>query len=154
MFTTHRSTDDQRPDQAEGVTGRPRTNRARNLIAAGVAGAVMFGAVGVATAASGDGSGSGADLRPRIELACQRIPNLELRTNNVLERLQGDVDTLGSLEWLQRQIERARAQNREQLAVVLENRLEVRRALIPVLQQRLELLARLSDRCAEWGVDL
>ena len=95
-----------------------------------------------------------AEIRPRLERACKRIPNLQVRTANLLERLQGDAETRGSLAWLEVQIDRAVEAEREQLVTVLRNRLEVRTAFIPVLELRTEGLADLEAFCAEKGVEL
>lgn len=90
----------------------------------------------------------------RLNRACLRIPNLQIRTDNLLTRIEGDAETRGSLLWLEVQIERARTAGWDQLATVLENRLEVRRATVPVLRQRQEILVRLAEWCVELGVDL
>lgn len=100
---------------------------------------------GVATVASGD-------LGPRLERACLRIPNLELRTASLIKRLDGDASTLGSLLWLQAKVDQAKAANRDQLATVLENRLAVRKKTREVLVLRQADLQRLQKRCADLGV--
>lgn len=95
------------------------------------------------------------DVLPvRYERACLRIPNLEIRTNNLLTRLQGDASVRGSLAWLQAQIDDAKAKGRAQLATVLENRLRVRTQTIEVLNVRLGRLEKLADKCREHGVDI
>jgi hypothetical protein len=87
------------------------------------------------------------ELPPRAERVCARIPNLQLRTDNVVARLQGDASTRGSLAWLSVQLDQARAAGRTQLATVLENRLEVRTATLAVLIQRQAGLVELAARC-------
>jgi hypothetical protein len=96
---------------------------------------------------------AGTDLGPRLERACLRIPNLQIRTDRLAERLQGSADTRGSLLWLQAQIDRAEADGRDQLVTVLENRLAVRTATVDVLELRRTELADLAARCAELGVE-
>jgi hypothetical protein len=96
----------------------------------------------------------GTDLGPRLERACLRIPNLERRTTNMIQRLEGDASVLGSLAWLQAQIERATAQGRTQLATALENRLAVRTQTLEILRQRQERLPELRQFCIDHGVDL
>jgi hypothetical protein len=142
-----------------GTTTTDRTSRARRLRHAAVGGLVLVGTLAgstVVSAAQNEAAPTPAtaenDIRPRLERACLRIPNLTIRTNNLIERITGDAETRGSLLWLQAQIDRAETQGREQLVTVLENRLEVRTATVPVLEQRLEGLAKLSTRCAELGV--
>jgi hypothetical protein len=94
------------------------------------------------------------DLPARYERACLRIPNLTIRTDNFITRLQGDASTRGSLAWLQAQISDATAKNRTQLATVLQNRLAVRTQTLAVLQQRHDKLASLADKCRAHGVDI
>lgn len=131
------------------------TDRSLRCRLAGVAAATACVAAlalpGVASAATADDP---TDLHPRLERACLRIPNLEIRTGNLLERLQADAETVGSLAWLEGQIERAQGRGREQLVTVLENRLKVRTAAVDVLQLRADALVELAARCAELGVDL
>jgi hypothetical protein len=89
---------------------------------------------------------------PRLERACLRIPNLEIRTANLIERLQGDATARGSLLWLQAQIDKAASRNRQDLAEVLENRLAVRQQTLEVLQQRQQNLPELRQFCIDRGV--
>jgi len=98
--------------------------------------------------------GTGEDLRPRLERACLRIPNIEIRTNGIIDRLNGDATVRGSLLWLQAQIDRAAAAGREQLVTVLENRLAVRTQTLEVLEQRLVRLPELKQKCIDHGVPL
>ena len=94
------------------------------------------------------------ELPVRLERACLRIPNLELRTQRLINRLNGDASTRGSLLWLQAQIDDATAKGRTQLAEVLTNRLAVRTQTVKVLEQRLERLEKLAERCRNHGVDV
>ncbi len=140
-----------RPPAARALT---RTRAVRTVFAA----ITLVGVVALPTAASAataEPSAAAADELPaRLERACLRIPNLQIRTDRLLDRIQADADTIGSLAWLEVQIERAGAAGREQLVTVLENRLAVRRATIDVLEQRAGQLERLAERCRELGVDL
>jgi hypothetical protein len=99
-------------------------------------------------------SSDAVDLGPRIERACLRIPNLQVRTQNVLTRINGDSDTAGSLMWLDLKIEEATTAGREQRVEVLTNRRNVRAASIDVLEQRQTELDRLAQTCADLGVEL
>jgi hypothetical protein len=94
------------------------------------------------------------ELPVRLERACLRIPNLEIRTDNLIARLNGDASTRGSLLWLQAQIDDATAKGRTQLATVLENRLKVRTQSVKVLEQRQQTLVKLADLCRSHGVDI
>jgi hypothetical protein len=109
---------------------------------------------GTDTIAATTGDDLPAQLRPRLERACLRIPNLEIRTGNLLERLNGDETVRGSLAWLQTRIDEASAAGRDQLATVLENRLAVRTQSIEVLELRQTELTALRQLCADHGVDL
>ena len=97
---------------------------------------------------------TGDDLRPRLERACLRIPNIEIRTSNLIERLNGDATVRGSLLWLQAQIDKAEAAGREQLVTVLENRLAVRTQTLEVVEQRQARLPELKQKCIDHGVPL
>lgn len=144
-------------------------NTPRTRMVAGLAAIVAVGTIAVpsavgAAAPAADGQPAVADdteaerdgeqVRARLARACARIPNLQRRTDNLIERLQGDAETKGSLAWLQTQIERSEDAGRDQLVIVLENRLEVRTALLPVLELRRDGLDELAGLCAEWGADL
>jgi hypothetical protein len=89
---------------------------------------------------------------PGLERACLRIPNIETRTANLVERLQGDATVRGSLLWLQAQIDKAAARNRQDLVEVLQNRLAVRQQTLEVLQLRQQSLPQLRQFCIERGV--
>lgn len=126
-----------------------------SLRAAGLAAAVLASTVLGAGAASADVStDSSYEIPPRVERACLRIPNLTMRAENVLARINGDADTIGSLLWLDKRIARAEDNGREELAEFLTNRRAVREASIEVLELRLVMLADLGELCEEAGVDL
>jgi hypothetical protein len=113
----------------------------------------LLGAVAVALALLSGAARVGAQgeaLHPRIERACLRIPNLQTRTDNLLKRLQGDASTIGSLAWLQVQIDNARAAGRAPLATALDNRLAVRTQSVQVLQARQSELVQLAQTCADY----
>ena len=137
-----------------------RTPRTR--LAAAATAVVAAGAPAVPTAASAasteepaaEPSAADAEIRPRLERACKRIPNLTVRTTNLMERLQGDAETRGSLAWLEARIVRAEEAGRADLVTVLENRLAVREAALPVLELRIDALAELEAFCVDKGVDL
>jgi hypothetical protein len=94
------------------------------------------------------------ELPARLKRACLRIPNLQLRTDNFIARLNGDASTRGSLLWLQAQIDDATAKGRTQLASVLENRLAVRTETLQVLTVRQQRLTNLIERCRNHSVDI
>ena len=147
---------------ASGLEGNPNMNT-RKTTKTTTSGTriVRTAALSVATAVASitllmPGSASAQDNAPgpRLERACLRIPNLELRTTNLIKRLEGDDQTLGSLAWLQRQIDRTTAAGRTQLAQVLTNRLAVRTKTLEILHQRELIFPDLRERCAAHGVQL
>ena len=95
-----------------------------------------------------------ANCRSRYERACLRIPNLQIRTDNFITRLNGDATVKGSLAWLQAQIDDATAKGRTQLATVLQNRLAVRTQTLEVLKVRQQRLAKLAEMCRAHGVEI
>jgi hypothetical protein len=123
----------------------------RSIISAGLIGALASLAVVVPSTAM---AAPPAEPGPRVERACLRIPNLETRTTNLIERLQGDATVRGSLLWLQAQIDRAASRGRTDLVDVLENRLAVRTQTLEVLQQRQAQLPELKQWCIDHGVAL
>ena len=131
------------------TTPRRTTLKSTILLSAVVvtAGAALV----VPTAAHAAGTG---ELPARYQRACLRIPNLQLRTTNVITRLNGDAATKGSLAWLQTQIDDATTKGRTQLVTVLENRLAVRTQTLEVMTQRQQRLTKLADLCRNHGVDV
>lgn len=123
------------------------------VLSAGVA-LVVPTAAHAATTPTTPSTPSTGELPLRLQRACLRIPNLELRTQRLIDRLNGDASTRGSLLWLQAQIDDATAKGRTQLAEVLTNRLAVRTQTVKVLEQRLERLEKLAERCRNHSVDV
>lgn len=128
----------------------PRSLKSKIVIGATV---VAAGAAFIVPTAAYAAS-AGSDLPVRYERACLRIPNLEIRTKNLITRLNGDASVKGSLAWLQAQIEDAKSKGRTQLATVLENRLKVRTQTLEVLKVREQRLEKLADLCRSHGVDI
>jgi hypothetical protein len=88
------------------------------------------------------------DNHPRIERACARIPNAQTRIDKAIERINGSVDTRGSLLWLDAKIEKATNAGRTDLATALTNRREVRSATLGVLELRKANLVEFAKLCA------
>ncbi len=132
----------------------PRRIKSAIMVGAAVvtAGAVLM--VPSAAQAASTTTDTARELPVRYQRACLRIPNLQLRTDNLITRLNGDASVRGSLAWLQAQIDDAKAKGRTQLATVLENRLAVRTQSLEVLAQRHERLANLAERCRNHGVEV
>jgi len=134
----------------------PRSLKSKILVGASVlaAGAALIVPTTASAASTTTAGTTGSDLPVRLERACLRIPNLEIRTNNLITRLGGDASTKGSLAWLQVQIDDATAKGRTQLATVLENRLKVRTQTLEVLKVREQRLEKLAEMCRNHGVDI
>ena len=87
------------------------------------------------------GAGDGR-LMKRLQRACDRIPNLLTRSENLQTRLAADASTRGSLAHLEARIAKARAAGKTDLATALENRLKVREDLQDLLPARIEQLKK------------
>jgi hypothetical protein len=83
----------------------------------------------------------------RLGRACGRVPNLTTRVESVLARIQGGADTVGSIARLEVRATEARANGREGLAELIENRIAVRTERIDVLVIRLDNLAEAAAAC-------
>ena len=92
------------------------------------------------------------DARPRLEAACARIPNLQLRATNAINRINGGAEVVGSLAWLDVQIGRAEAKGMTELVTVLSNRREVRLSSIPLIERRQARLVEAAEFCASKGI--
>ncbi len=125
----------------------------RTLLTSTALAAVAAASLGVG-AAHAQTPTDDAALNARLERACLRVPNLQIRTDNVLARITGDAATRGSLLWLDTQIAEAQAKGRDQLVDVLTNRRAVREQSVDVLELRTTQLAELSEICTEHGVTL
>lgn len=126
----------------------------RSLIPVAAIAGALTAIISVTPAAASAAAPSDGELGPRLERACLRVPNLEVRTANLIERLEGDATTRGSLAWLQAQIDKATSRNRTDLVEVLQNRLAVRQQTLVVLQQRQAGLPALRQFCIDHGVEI
>jgi hypothetical protein len=114
----------------------------RIAAAAGLATALLLAAV----------PAMAADTRPehieeRLDRACARVPNFTTRVENALERINGDAETRGSIAWLEAKAAEAEENGREQLADLIEIRIEIRTKRIDVLELRLDFLAVAAEVC-------
>lgn len=146
-------------DETENEMTNPPTsdttgNRKRRMALGAIGLASLCAVATMAMPSAAHAQDTGGDLGPRLERACLRIPNLQIRTDNLIERLNGDATRRGSLLWLQSQIDKAEAAGREQLVTVLDNRLAVRTQTLEVLDQRQAKLPELKQKCIDAGVPL
>lgn len=136
---------------------RPSTPTTRRIAAGALAAITMSLAMAtpaVAAAPDAPATATAGELGARLERACLRIPNIEIRTENLIGRLQAGGNVRLSLAWLQNQIDNAAARNNPDLVTVLENRLAVRQQTLEVLLQRQQELPRLKQLCIDKGVAL
>jgi hypothetical protein len=127
-----------------------RVRLGRRLLASTAIATMAIASLGVGAADAQ--APTGDELGPRLELACRRIPNLQLRTDALLAKIGGDVDTRGSLLWLDAKIADAQAKGRTNLVEVLTNRRAVRAQSVVVLQARQANLIELTAICTAKGV--
>lgn len=106
----------------------------------------------MAPAAHAEDPAPPAPNQQRLEKACARVPEAETRVADRIAHLQGDASTKGSLAWLQAQIDKATAKGRTQLVTVLQNRLDLRTQLLPLLQQRQANIAEIKQICVDHGI--
>ena len=92
------------------------------------------------------------DAQPRLEASCARIPNLQLRATNAINRINGGAEVVGSLAWLDVQIGRAEAKGMTELVTVLSNRRDVRLSSIPLIEKRQARLVEAAEFCASKGI--
>jgi hypothetical protein len=89
-----------------------------------------------------------AGVEERLDVACARVPNLQRRVDDLLERLPAGADTPGSIAWVQARADRARDNGREELAAALDDRATVLTERLDVLPARQARLAELEAACA------
>ena len=125
----------------------------RRLAAAGaVAAALTLGAAAPALAAPSPGADpSGKPTGERAQRLCARLPQLDARIDKVLARLQGGPDQPGSVEFVKKRADKARANGNTELATALDSRAKARADMIPLLQKRQGKLPELTQWCASHG---
>jgi hypothetical protein len=120
----------------------------RIVISAGLAAVMILGATPALAATPALPETVGPEQRQeRLDLACARVPNLTARVESILARIQGDADTVGSIAWLENRAAEARANGRDGLAELIENRIAVKTERIDVLVIRLDNLAEAAAAC-------
>lgn len=120
----------------------------RIVISTGLAALMVLGAAPAMAATPELPNPMGPEQRQeRLDRACARVPDLTARVESVLARIQGDADTVGSLAWLENKADEARANGRDGLAELIENRIAVRTERIDVLVVRLDNLAEAAAAC-------
>lgn len=114
-----------------------------------VAGLALAGTLVLPTAA---GATDGHEPGPRAERVCDRAPLAEGRLNRALQRIDGDADTRGSLEWLSAKRDEAEAEDRTHLVTILDNRITSRTAAREFVVARQTEVAAIAELCADHGL--
>lgn len=114
----------------------------RIAAAAGLATALLLAAAPAMAADTGP-----EHIEERLDRACARVPDLTTRVENALERINGDAETRGSIAWLEAKAAEARENGRDQLADLIEIRIDIRTERIDVLELRLDFLAVAAEVC-------
>lgn len=108
--------------------------------------ALLAGGTGAAAA---DGSPAPAPTGDGAQALCKRVPKIDRRIDRALKRLDGGVGVRGSLARLQRRVDNATEAGHDQIATLLQDRLDFRRSLVTTLQQRRKDLDGVRTWCAD-----
>jgi hypothetical protein len=123
----------------------------RRLAVLGVAAAAMTLTAAAPALADPSPSGSPGATGERARKVCGRLPQLEARIDKVLARLQGGPDQPGSVEFVKKRAEKARANGHADLATALDSRAKARADMIPVLSKKKDGLPKLTEWCTSHG---
>ncbi|MET7891139.1 hypothetical protein [Streptomyces mirabilis] len=124
----------------------PSTRKTVISVVSLVAAGSLFGAAGAATAdaatpaPSGTPTGDGAAL-------CKRAPKIDRRIDRILTRLRADASQRGSIARLEQRVANAKSAGHTQIETYLNDRLTVRRSLVPTLETRQKDLADVEKWC-------
>jgi hypothetical protein len=124
----------------------------RRLAVLGVTAVAMtLTAAAPALADPSPGPSGGPGTGDRAKRVCARLPQLEARIDKVLARLQGGPDQPGSVEFVKKRAEKARANGHTDLATALDSRAKARADMIPVLSKKKDGLPKLTEWCTSHG---
>jgi hypothetical protein len=132
----------------------PKRRFGKIVTATAVAGLAVVSLGAGAAHAQGTSGTAGDAGKARLEKACQQVPDRIARVEKAEARIKGDVNTRGSLAWLDARIAKATSNNHPDLAEVLTNVKSTRTLLIPVLDQRLVTLKDIQAKCQAHGVNV
>lgn len=93
-------------------------------------------------------------VKHRLDRMCHRVPRIERRTEQMLERINGDETTRGSLVWLDARSAQARESGHPDLASVIDSHRAIRAAAVPLLEVRQTEMAKIRDICIDHGIPL
>jgi hypothetical protein len=130
------------------ITTPPRIGTAQRVLCAALVAGVATLGLGVSTAQAQQPEPATSE---RIDRACARIPNVQLRLDNAAARITGGPEVRGSLLWLDTKIQAATDAGRTDLATALSNRRAVRVATLDVVRLRQANLAEFAALCDARG---
>lgn len=90
-----------------------------------------------------------AHIEERVDWLCARVPLVTRRVERALDRINGDATVRGSIEWLHDRADQARDAGRDDLAELIEGRIDIRIERIDVLEARLDWLSQAAQLCDE-----
>lgn len=154
-----------------GLRRTQRTQRIRRggraLLTGLAATAVLAGAAGAAQAAgSASAAGSTPTTAPATAPAaapaaaptgdgaqalCKRVPKIDRRIERALARLDGGSATRGSVARLQLRVDNAKKAGHDEIATYLQHRLDFRKKLPAMLEQRQKDLTEVRTWCQDNG---
>ncbi len=88
-----------------------------------------------------------ARVEERVDRLCARVPLVTDRVEQALDRINGDASERGSILWLYDKADRAREAGRDDLADLIEGRIDIRIERVDVLEARLEWLSEAAQLC-------
>ena len=103
------------------------------------------------SAGAGAPAASAQDWARRLDRACARVDKQLQRAQKVQTRIAADASTRGSIAFLQARIDRAKQAGQDDLATVLDLRLQMRRQIADQLPQRVDLLEQAQQTCQQAG---
>jgi hypothetical protein len=113
--------------------------------------AMTLTAAAPALADPSPGPSGSSSTGERAKRVCARLPHLEARIDRVLARLSGGPDQPGSVEFVKKRAEKARANGHTDLATALDSRAKARADMIPVLSKKKDGLPKLTEWCTSHG---
>ncbi|MFJ7945782.1 hypothetical protein ACIQ6K_19345 [Streptomyces sp. NPDC096354] len=116
--------------------------------------ALALTAVGALLAAAGTASAGGGTPAPNAtptgdgaHVLCKRVPKIEKRLERSLKRLGADATRRGSVARLAKRVENAKAAGHTEIETYLNDKLTLRRSLVPTLEKRQKDLATVKTWC-------
>jgi hypothetical protein len=90
------------------------------------------------------------DLAKRAARLCKRVPKVQERVTRLTARFSGDVNTRGSVLWLQAKADQVRPKDAA-LAEIIDGRAKIRQSRLATLKLRAEQLPKVATWCKAHG---